>query len=117
MFAALGKDPVFWKDRISAFIALAPGLLPETDAIDNIYNNEGELFANFFWKLGIYEFFGKSQNEVSSVVQGIFPNLTNRFEGIYSSKKYNSKNGTQIFSGHFPNGLSLHQNKHFSQLI
>ena len=61
MFVALSKNPDFWKERVSAFIALAPGLLPKLDKkAHEQYNNEGERFADFFWNLGVYEFFGKS---------------------------------------------------------
>ena len=34
MFAALAKDPEYWKERISAFMVMAPGLVPTRDNLE-----------------------------------------------------------------------------------
>ena len=108
MFAAIARDPAFWKERISAFIVLAPGLLPFRDTVDNSSRTEMEDNVNTFWNLGIHEFFGKNFNEIFRVVEGLFPKIAENFYGLYSNLAYNTEKGTQTFTGHFPNGISLH---------
>lgn len=109
MFAAIGRNSEYWRERISAFIVLAPGLLPFRDQEDDGQSRDQmEKNVNQIWNLGLHEFFGKNFNQVFGIVESIFPRIAENFYGLYSNLTYNTEYGTQTFTGHFPNGMTFH---------
>ena len=46
----------------------------------------------------------------------VFPSLRPKVTGLYSSTDYNSRDATDVFQGHFPNGASVQNFKHFGQI-
>lgn len=117
MFAAIGKNPNFWKDRVSTFIALAPGLFPLRDYTDNRDRSQAEKVIDVIWSLGIHEFLGKNFIKTFGVLESLFPSIASNLYGIYSSLEFNSLQGTQTFTSHFTNGMSLQVGRHLSQNV
>lgn len=115
---AMAKEKAFWKERINGFIGLAPGLPPSKPVKE--YGSESSLGNNIgdnLWNFGFYELFGDNWRALQAKVIDFLPALEPKIRAIYSNSKYNSQDGTTVFGGHFPNGVSVQNLKHFGQIL
>ena len=98
MFMGMARDKEFYKERVSAYIALAPGIVPTKPAED--YNAEralGDNIGDTIWNAGIHEFFGGKWRSIVRGVIGTFPFVEGFVDSLYANATYNSAHGTKLF--------------------
>ena len=109
---AMAKEKAYWKERISGFIGLAPGL-PPSEPMKEFVPNLGDKL----WNAGIHELLGDNIRQLQARLIDFLPALEPKIREFYSNMKYNSEHGTTVFGGHFPNGVSVQNFKHFGQIM
>ena len=109
MFAALGLNEQFWKERINLFVATAPVVIPNRSSKLFRTSSKIELvLEKILATSGIYELGGQDWDSIQKTALALVPALQDLFLGyLTKQERYNDPMFTKIFAGHFPQGSSV----------
>ena len=121
MFSAIAKNPDYWKDKVSLFVALNPlSMFPHTEA--HFFHLARHLYdrivatANL---LGMYEVGGSANwfTEAAKTLGVLNPELLKAFASLflYNHPEFDDESRTAVYVGHSPNGASIKTIKHLAQ--
>ena len=111
MFYALSHNEIYFKDKVSVFLALAPVIHlddPSSWGFESLIES-ASLINDAMWSLGLGEIFPPSWvNSTMVEVCGSVPSLCELGDGIIADNKPDEGNQVraQVYLGHYPAGAS-----------